>query len=409
MRPTWLTVACAAALGCAAGVLATIAARSDPTARPKSPPSEPGDRRGGADADDLGDSPPRSRVRAPDSVQSAPEPTAKERAAISAAARRREVEGWVSDLARARKTRNRQLLDQSLRHLLYSEEVQAADAVEELVADLEFEFPESGHALWFEHALQRKKSIQPSATMAAAARVRYERDSARPSRSWDAHGWLKLAAAHGEAADLEWIAAQYDLAKERRDEAVVALAFARPDLARDALLKEARRQPRARAFDRAMEVLAARAPAEAFAVFEETLRAGELPGDPAGAADLLARWAATAPTERIPQVRSRIAAMASSLPARSIVAPIQALASRGEDTREFEHVISSIGRELRRLVDEQKQADGTGPYYAIEYHEVAQTPENLAALQYAIDTLGEDRTRGCRQVLDRIRERSSWK
>jgi hypothetical protein len=108
-------------------------------------------------------------------------------------------------------------------------------------------------------------------------------------------------------------------------------------------------------------------------------------------------------------VRSRIHALEAKLPARQAIPAVQALADRREDVSEFAALIATCGRELRRLVDEQQAADGTGPFYAIQYHEVAQSPENLAALEYAIQRLGKDRTRGCQNVLAEIRARSEWK
>lgn len=411
MRPTWIVVGVAAGLGFSAGVAVTRTPQPGHGAASDEPRGAP--------------APPDAQVaRKPDSPRhpdanragrevAASESRTETRPGKEEAARARELEsagrvkGWIADLARAREAKDRKLFDESLRNLLHSDDAQAHEAVRNLIADPGFDFPDPAHALWCGTARALQASAVPG--LAAAARARYERDARRPGRSWDGHAWLHLLAAQADAADLAWIADQYDLAPERHGEVVAALGVARPDLAREAIGREIRRGQRRDGIWEAIGHLQERSPADAFALLDEIV-ASDAPFPHHDAGEVFRAWVRCAPKDRLPEVRSRIHALAAAgRQVRELITPVQALADRNESVTEFATIVAAAGRDLRRLVDEEKRADGTGPFYAIEYHEVAHTPENLAALEYAIEQLGKDRTHGCQNVLAEIRGRSAWK
>ncbi|NUN51738.1 MAG: hypothetical protein HUU06_02975, partial [Planctomycetaceae bacterium] len=169
-----------------------------------------------------------------------------------------------------------------------------------------------------------------------------------------------------------------------------------------------RQPPREGIWD-AISLLGRRSPADAFAVLQAIV-AEDLSLSHPDRGEILRSWARRAPGDALGEVRARIHAMAGAgSPAADLAPLVQVLADRGQDLSEFAGLLSSIGRELRRLVDEERRADGTGPYYAIEYNPVARTPDNLASLEYAIQVLGEGETRGCRKVLAEARAKSDWK
>ncbi|HEU4396151.1 MAG TPA: hypothetical protein VFS92_11355 [Planctomycetota bacterium] len=291
--------------------------------------------------------------------------------------------------------------------LLGENDAAAHAFLRDLVADPDFEFPDGHQAVWFGASDALRSSAVPG--WSAAARARYARDHGRPGFSWDAGAWLYLVAAHGDGEDLAWVVAQYDLARERPGEAIAALGAAPPALARDALIREIRREPLREGVWDAITLLAERAPAEAFAVLHAMVTA-DSPRFPNSQSEVLRSWARTAPEVALDEVRARIHALAGAgQGVRALITPVQVLADRGQEVSEFADLIGSAGRELRRLVDEEGRADGTGPYYAIEYHRVAQTPENLAALEYAVQVLGPERAGGCSSILEKARARSEWK
>lgn len=416
MRPTWTLVGAAAIAGCAVGVIATLSVRPGPL-RPTEPASSTPDVTPLAIAVEPTSRRPAASQRAATALPAEVPATPTTVANASSPAQESKAQEWIADLARARETKDRKLFDQALRRLVGSDDAQAHTALQALIADPDFEFPDSHHAIWCGDSAALQKSTLPG--WAAAARKRYERDGRRPGRSWDAPAWLHLLAAHADAADLTWIADQFDTATERQSEVIAALGFAPPALARDAILRELSR-PRPADEDRrtahgrgggiwrAVEILSGRSSADAFAVLDVIVKSDAQTAHDAN--EVRRKWVQMAPKDRLADVRSQIRSMAAGgLSVRELMPPIQALSDRSEDISEFDALIARAGQELRRLVDEKEQADGTGPYYAIEYHKVAQTSENLAALEYAIQRLGQDRTRGCQKILAEARSRSDWK
>ena len=414
MRPTWGTVLVAAALGCGAGVVGTRAlseesARSDAGATAGAAPDAPHPptpRAGSGSALPRGEAPrPRASPAAPPAPAASVSRSPDTHPAAGPAA---DAKAAVEDLARARTSKDRKLLDQALGRLTQSDDPAAHAALIRLLADPTFEFPEPRSAFAFADSPALRASRTEG--WVAAARSRWERDHDRPGWSWDSHVWLKVVAAHGDATDLAWVADQYDRARERQSEAIAALGLARPDLAREAIQREMRRQPLRRGDGvwGAIDQLRKRSAPDAFLLLDEALAGPRVPiYHETG--EVLRAWVQCAPDARLPQVRWRIHELATSDLGLGALNAVQTLADRGADVSDFGDFIASAGRELRRLVDEEKEADGTGPFYAIQYHKVAQTPANVAALEYAVQQLGKERAKGCADVLAQIRGNPDWK
>ena len=400
MRPTWTGTAVAAALGCVAGALGTTLLRDSET-ETRAARHAPGN--GTAEGHDSARN--REEIRVP--VVGEVESPLRAGATASGPGAAERVRGWIADLDRARKSKEREALDGALRSLISSRDPEAHRALRDLVADPDFEFPDGAYANRFGGSGDLRASA--TAGWADAARARYSRDARKPGFTWDAGSWLYLVASHGDAEDVAWIAAQYDAALERPDRAIAALGWAPPRLSREALLREVHRQPPRDGIGEAINALQERSPVDAFAVLDEIVRSdASLANFDRG--ETLRAWVGSAPESGLGAVRARILAMAAASPRPwDLMTAVQALADRGEGTREFAHAIGSAGVELRRLVEEERRADGTGPYYAIEYHRVAQTPENLASLEYAIQVLGAESTRGCQKILAEARAKSDWK
>jgi hypothetical protein len=399
MRPTWAGTLFAAALGCVAGAFGTALLRDSATAT-SSTRGAPGD--GAIDGRDG----PRKREEIPILAPGVAEAPPRKGATGPPAPEAERVRGWIADLDGARRTKDREAFEGALRALFRSRDPEAHRALRDLVADPGFDFPDARYANWFGGSDELRSSAIPG--WAAAARARYDRDARKPGFTWDAGSWLYLVAAHADAEDVAWIASRYDVALERPGEAMAALGWAPPRLAREALLAEVLRQPPRDGLWDAISRLAERSPVDAYGVLEAVVAGDTLASFDRG--EVLRAWVRYAPATRLGEVRARILAMAAASPCPwELMTPVQALADREEGTGEFAFVIGSAGVELRRLVEAEHRADGTGPYYAIEYHRIAQTPENLASLEYAIQVLGPERTRGCQKVLAEARARSEWK